>query len=284
VDALRPWLRAGRPAWLLVTLNPVLLGSVYAAREAFPFRAGAFALATAGSIFAHIGICALREIFDPAPDPAPPPAAVSRVLAFAALGLALLCALALVPLTGATILGLAFAGLLLGVLYAAPPLPVRELGGLGELAVFLVFGPLLVLGGYYSQSSELSFGALMAALPLGLLTAAAFYGEHFVHARQGADVMCPVRLHGEAQARLLLFAIVALGYLSIVLNVSQEEYPVACLAAILTAVPLAWKLLRLESTAPVEAYREMTRMALALTMAAGALIVIGFLLSRAADV
>ena len=62
-------------------------------------------------------------------------------------------------------------GVLLAVVYTAPPLKLDYRGlGLGEVSIFLAFGPIPVLGSYYVQTGVLSATALLASIPIGLLT------------------------------------------------------------------------------------------------------------------
>jgi 1,4-dihydroxy-2-naphthoate octaprenyltransferase len=62
-------------------------------------------------------------------------------------------------------------GLFLGYYYTAPPLRLVARKGLGELAITLAFGPLITLGVGFVLTQQLSAGAFLVGLPLGLLTA-----------------------------------------------------------------------------------------------------------------
>jgi 1,4-dihydroxy-2-naphthoate octaprenyltransferase len=61
-------------------------------------------------------------------------------------------------------------GLLAGITYTAPPLKYKYVA-LGELSVFLMWGPLMVEGAYYVQSRTLSSQAFWVSLPFGVLVA-----------------------------------------------------------------------------------------------------------------
>ena len=71
---------------------------------------------------------------------------------------------------------IAIAGLFLGYFYTAPPLRLVARRGLGELTIFLAFGPLITLGtafAIYNQdlaSSEHLINCLLIGIPMGLLT------------------------------------------------------------------------------------------------------------------
>ena len=70
-----------------------------------------------------------------------------------------------------------FLGLFLAYFYTAEPLKFSSRKGLGELTIFLTFGPLLTLGSFFAMSNtsiEISFqlmqNFLLIGVPLGLLT------------------------------------------------------------------------------------------------------------------
>mgnify|MGYP000164783473 FL=1 len=70
-----------------------------------------------------------------------------------------------------------FLGLFLAYFYTAEPLKFSSRKGLGELTIFLTFGPLLTLGSFFAMSNtsiEISFKVLqnfvLIGIPLGLLT------------------------------------------------------------------------------------------------------------------
>ena len=70
----------------------------------------------------------------------------------------------------------ALAGLFLGYFYTAPPLRLVAKKGLGELTIFLTFGPLITLGTAFAifdgdlASTEHFINCLYIGIPMGLLT------------------------------------------------------------------------------------------------------------------
>lgn len=88
-----------------------------------------------------------------------------------------LIAALLTLLDGPWILVLAAAGMTLLVLYDATPVSLKEIG-LGELASFLVWGPLMVAGGYFAITGIFSASALIAAVPYGLGVMTVLLGKH----------------------------------------------------------------------------------------------------------
>lgn len=76
-----------------------------------------------------------------------------------------------------TVLMITLIGLFLGYFYTAPPLRLVARRGLGELTIFLTFGPLITLGtafaifnGDLSMAQEHLMNCLYIGIPMGLLT------------------------------------------------------------------------------------------------------------------
>ena len=59
----------------------------------------------------------------------------------------------------------------LGVFYSAPPLKLAY-RGLGEPVIGLIFGPLLMLGVYYSACGDMDASVLWISLPFGSIRTA----------------------------------------------------------------------------------------------------------------
>lgn len=95
----------------------------------------------------------------------------AKIASFSLFALSLLIGAYLAFRVGPWALVLAFLGFLFAVFYCAPPLKLDYHGlGLGELAIFLSFGPIPVLGAFYVQTGVLSLQALLVSIPIGLLT------------------------------------------------------------------------------------------------------------------
>jgi len=100
-----------------------------------------------------------------------------------ATGLALLAVIALaiagyfIALRGWPALLLTVIGAVLLYAYDAAPRALKELG-LGELAAFAVWGPLMIGGGYYVITGRISGDAYLASIPYGLGVASILVGKH----------------------------------------------------------------------------------------------------------
>ncbi len=100
--------------------------------------------------------------------------------------------------------------------YDAVPRSLKRIG-LGEFAVLLVWGPVMIGGGYAMIAGTLSSTALLASLPYGLGVMSILIGKHIDQA--GFDASMGIRtlpvLLGDHAARTLNIAAIALMYLLI---------------------------------------------------------------------
>jgi 1,4-dihydroxy-2-naphthoate octaprenyltransferase len=87
------------------------------------------------------------------------------------LGAALAVGLYLIALGGWPIALIGLTGMVCAVAYTAGPYPLGY-HGLGDIVVFVFFGPLAVCGTFYVQSGDLSPAVVLASVPIGLLAAA----------------------------------------------------------------------------------------------------------------
>jgi len=85
------------------------------------------------------------------------------------------------------ILPVGIAGGLLGFLYIAPKVNLAG-RGVGEIAVGLGFGPLVVLGTYIVLTGDTSVSAFLAGVPIGLLIALVLYINQFPDMEADASV------------------------------------------------------------------------------------------------
>ena len=234
-------LRTTRLPFLSATAVPVLLGIAVAASH------GAFTWWTAlltviGGSFAHLAINVTNDIFDTlsgVDDANTTPTQFSggsrvavydlvsiRGLAWLAAGLfaaAAAIGLLLVAVTGSgTLLVIGVAGMLVGIAYTAPPLKLVY-RGLGEIAVAVGFGPIMLLGAYVVQTGRLALEPLLLSLVPGILIALILYVNEIPDRRSDAETgkrTLPVRLGpgavrtGYLVAALAAFAVIVGGVVS----------------------------------------------------------------------
>jgi 1,4-dihydroxy-2-naphthoate octaprenyltransferase len=193
VDAVSRILVITRAAVLPMTLVAGLLAGLLAVRDP-GFRVGWFLLALLGIVLAHVANNVMNDLFDtdvgqdtpsyPRAQYAPHPILAGLTTRRRLAGIALLInvvdlaiMLALVAARGWPVLGFALGGFLLSAAYTAPPLRLKQ-RGLGEVDVFVTWGPLMVAGTYYSATGHLPWQIWVASLPYALLCTAVLMGKH----------------------------------------------------------------------------------------------------------
>ncbi len=139
----------------------------------------------------------------------------------------------------------AVAGVTLLLLYDAAPTPLKSIG-LGEFAVLLVWGPLMIGGGYAMITGQLSTNAVLASLPYGLGVMSILIGKHIdqmeFDSSKGIRTL-PV-LIGEYAARVLaIAAIVAIYLIVAALIFFGRLTPFA--SAIVLAIPRAARAIKI---------------------------------------
>jgi 1,4-dihydroxy-2-naphthoate octaprenyltransferase len=86
--------------------------------------------------------------------------------------------------------------------------------GLGELTTLLVWGPLMIAGGYYVLSGTWSWNVVLASLPYGLAVAATLFGKHIDKLKldKAKGVHTLPAIIGERAARYTTLVLIALQY------------------------------------------------------------------------
>ena len=167
-------------------------------------------------------------------------AAFYRVLIITG-GAAALVAIALLALRGPGLLWPLLPGALCLLFYTWP----MKQWGLGEGAVFWVWGPLMVLGTQYAIAETLSLGGLTLSVLLGLGPSIVIFGKHIDKAdldREKAVRTLPVRL-GEGASRGVLSAFTVLQFPVLILACLAGHLPWPTLLALLS-LPSAWRLVQ----------------------------------------
>ena len=156
-------------------------------------------------------------------------------------------------LRGWPAVALVIAGALLLWAYDAAPRALKELG-LGEVAAFVVWGPLMIAGGYFVIAGHWSRDALVAAIPYGLGVMSILVGKHIDQRRFDESKhqrTLPVLL-GERRARALNRDAVVGMYVVIVGGVMAGALTPFALV-VLIAAPRALRAVRVMSVpAPAE--------------------------------
>ena len=170
---------------------------------------------------------------------------VTGLLVLAAVAAAI--AVYFVTLRGWPAVALVVVGALLLWAYDAAPRALKELG-LGEVAAFLVWGPLMIAGGYYVIAGRASGAALLASVPYGLGVMSILVGKHIDQRLFDAGKhqrTLPVLL-GERRARALNRAAVVGMYLVIAVGIVVGAITPFALVVLLAA-PRGLRALRVMS-------------------------------------
>ncbi|MCW2540210.1 MAG: 1,4-dihydroxy-2-naphtoate prenyltransferase [Frankiales bacterium] len=152
-----------------------------------------------------------------------------------------------IALRGWGAVALALIGALFLYAYDAAPRALKELG-LGEVAAFVVWGPLMIGGGYYVITGRWSGDAFLASVPYGLGVASILIGKHID--QRGFDSSQDQRtlpvLLGEANARRLNRTVLALMYVLTVVGIAVGALTPFALV-IVVALPRALRAWRVMS-------------------------------------
>ena len=256
-------LRTTRAPFLTATVIPVVLGVAAAAlRGRWSFWLAALTLVGAACI--HLALNVANDVFDTMSGADP---ANTRPTQFS--GGSRVIHYGLVSLRGAAMLSAGFylagiaiglylawlrgfwplfwlgvAGVVISVIYTAPPLRLVH-RGVGEIAVGLGFGPIMLLGSYYVQAQRFSLEALWLSLPVAILIALVLYVNE-IPDREGDAVAgkrtLPVRWSKAAVIRAYASATAA-AYALIVVGAALRILPWPTIIALAT-IPLAVRVTR----------------------------------------
>jgi len=249
-----------RLQFIPVMVAPVALGAAAAWYLTSRFNALNFLLALVGSISLHLAANAIDDVYDhvngvdsvsdktfPREFPGWKPLTrgmISLKGGFEASGIlygfSLVVGLYLSLTVGWFALGIAIPGILLSYFYAAPPVKLDYRGlGMGELAIFLSFGPIPCLGTYYVLTGGLSLIPLILSIPTGLLTTSVLlsHDKIFFDAYSEAGKRSLAVVLGRNLTNKLIFALGLVAYLLVFLFILLGYAPVYA-AAVLLTIPL----------------------------------------------
>ncbi len=291
------WVQAVRAFSFTASVIPVLLGGLFAL--ALPGQ-GANAwyllpLAALGGLLLHAGTNLINDYYDykngvdrecsygssgVLVGGLLPTASVFRG-ALVAFGLAAALGVILIALRGWPMAALGVMGLAGGYLYTGQPVGYKYYA-LGDLLVFVLMGPLMVIGGYLAVTGEYRHEVLLLSLPVGCLVAAILAANNLrdvVHDGE-AKVTTMARVLGAKGGRAEYVALVVGAY-AIVAGLVLARILSPWTLLTLVSAPLAVKNLRLVlASRPGEAEDLATAdvSTAQLHMAFGVLLIIGVVL------
>jgi 1,4-dihydroxy-2-naphthoate polyprenyltransferase len=176
-------------------------------------------------------------------------------------------------------------GAAISYLYTAPPVRLVH-RGLGEIAVFLGFGPVMTLGAYYVQARAWSWEALFASIPVGILVALILYVNEIPDRTGDAAAgkrTLPVRWPKERVIGVY-GAMVGLAFALILLGSAFGPMPFPVIVAV-AAAPLGLQVLRALQASYEEPYALMPGMAtnIRLHLVTGLLMIAGYVIAIVAQ-
>jgi 1,4-dihydroxy-2-naphthoate octaprenyltransferase len=150
---------------------------------------------------------------------------------------------------------------------------------MGELMIFLLFGPALVMGGYFIQSRIFpTLQGFVVSLPFGVLTAAILFANEVpdYQTDKKSRKFTWVNFTGPKFAFRLYYLLIILVFLSIVLNIVMGYLGLVALLALLLVLPSfkAGRILK-EHYADKRKLMESSRLTILTQALAGVIIILG---------
>ena len=181
---MNPWILATRPRTLPATIGPLLVGNLLAFHlETFSFFIAL--ISTLCAVFLQVSVNLANDYFDykngiDTDERLGPkrvtqsglisPTAVRNAM-LGTLFIAIFIGIILVYHSGWPIVILAFFAVFGTLTYSGGPYPLAS-HGLGEIAAFIYFGLVAVVGSYYIQADHVSISAWLLGASIGLFNAA----------------------------------------------------------------------------------------------------------------
>ena len=230
---IKTWFLATRPWSFSMSAISVTIGSVWAIQKSFSFSG--YFLALLGMVALHGATNLLNDYFDvknhvdtpssPTVQYRPHPlvenaVGMGQTLAFSLVlyGLGAGIGIYLTATRGWPILAIGIVGILTAISYTAPPLNLKY-HALGEPTVFLLWGPLAMVGAQYVQTQTIAPAILLISIPFGILVGLVLLANNIrdmaFDAQQGIKTL-PV-LMGRARVRLVYGGLIALAFLGVTL-------------------------------------------------------------------
>jgi 1,4-dihydroxy-2-naphthoate polyprenyltransferase len=183
VMSLGTWFIATRPWSLVMTFVSTCLAGTLAYAYG-SFNVFFFTLTMIGLLIAHSAANMANDWYDvkhgvdeeaPTKEYRPHPLLFGeldkssyKIVVFGLYVVGLIISIFLTWVQGIPVLVFSVLGVLFGVFYTAEPVKLKH-HSVGEISVFLAFGPLMVGGAFYAITGVFSWDPLLASVPIGLL-------------------------------------------------------------------------------------------------------------------
>ncbi|WP_279146344.1 1,4-dihydroxy-2-naphthoate octaprenyltransferase [Clostridium tyrobutyricum] len=257
INKLKIWLRAIRLFSLTGSIIPVTIGAVLASKYA-NFNLEYFIITLLAALFLQTSTNLLSDHDDfvnniDTPDSYGSSGVIIENLLNARqikrAGLILLTLGCLIGLflafeKGGFILFLGIIGALGGYSYTGKPLMLKY-RGLGTPLVFLLFGPLMVLGSFYIQTRQINIISILISIPIGLLTTAILHANDLrdIYHDQKSGIKTLSIIVGKLNSEKIYFALILSPYVIITILALFGLIPILSLICLIT-LPGALKNIR----------------------------------------
>ncbi|NMB54776.1 MAG: prenyltransferase [Leptolinea sp.] len=285
------WFKAARAPFLVISFLPALLGGVVAAAHQ-PVHWGIFAACVIGVVMAHSAADFIDDYFDykkgnlgnkaeqfhdsPLIDQK---VTLNQVLIaiIICLAISLITGLYVFLQVGMPIVWMVLIGTFIVFFYTSPPVMLNY-RGLGETAIFLAFGPMIITGVYIALTGRFDWEPLLVSLVPGIFTMVIVLVSNtfdFHDDVKSGKRTFAVRFGQPAAVRLMGISSV-IAYLVIILGVVTKMIPVWTLLVLLT-IPLALDTVRFTSHFDVETrYKAAMTRAITVSSIASILLLIAY--------
>ena len=247
------WFQAVRAPFFTAAVMPVFLAAAYALSVKWPIDWIIFTLAILGMVFLHAGTNCINDYcdFNNGVDKKttfgssrvlvdglmPPRHMLIESLILFALGSGI--GLVITAWRGPVILGIGAIGVAGGYFYSARPFGLKY-KALGDIMVFLLFGPFLAWGACYALTATHGIPVMLASIPLGLLVTGILHANNIRDMRDDrtAAIRTLPLLIGLQGSQTMYFLLIAGAYAGILALSLGRILPWPSLAVFLS-LPLA---------------------------------------------
>jgi 1,4-dihydroxy-2-naphthoate octaprenyltransferase len=260
MNVYRNWFLASRPWSFSMSAISVSVGSSLAAIYG-DFSWFLYLAALIGTIFMHAATNLINDYYDVKSGVDTPEVATAqyrphplvegkleagqvRTAAYILYGLSILIGIYLAATRGWALMWIGLTGAFASLTYTAPPLKYKY-SALGEISVFLMWGPLMVAGAFFVQRQEFSINAFWVSLPFGVLVALVLLANNIRDIKHDHDkgILTLAIVLGQQKGIMLYATLVVVAYLGIIwMSIFGPLYLWSLL--VLASLPLALRLLK----------------------------------------
>ena len=270
MNVYRNWFLASRPWSFSMTAISVSVGSALAAIYG-DFSWVLYLATLAGTVFLHAATNLINDYYDVQSGVDTPEVATAqyrphplvegkleagqvRAASYILYGLSILIGIYLAATRGWALMWIGLIGAFASLTYTAPPLKYKY-SALGEISVFLMWGPLMVAGAFFVQRQEFSINAFWISLPFGVLVALVLLANNIRDIKHDHDkgILTLAIVLGQQKGILLYATLVVVAYLGIIWMSIFGPLNLWSLF-VLASLPLALRLLKqMKARVPADA-------------------------------